>query len=253
MKNVFSEKAVKLPTTSPWGGRRGVLVHCVPLKKSFTAPTFNNRLPALLSAPRYIFLLPPCTGFICGGFYQLNENYIHTSAARADTVYIMQQMSIGATEPKFDSGFLSNIKLEAWEECWQWCEFDEFNSKNIHFSRIMRMTNRSAQGRLLSRVFRGKYSLQYCYEGQNWYKNELFGIIDSVLISRWNPVICYEENVCYNIENPVRRKVMSFRKALKSTCKCIIITHLQYCGVKKKNSLNSIILWAGIIIMLLEI
>lgn len=47
---------------------------------------------------------------------------------------------------------------------------------------------------------------------------------------------------------------MSFRKALKSTCKCIIITHLQYCGVKKeeKNTLNSIIMWAGIIIMLLE-
>lgn len=59
-----------------------------------------------------------------------------------------------------------------------------------------------------------------------------------MLITRGDPIICYEPNVCYNIRNPVRGKVMSFRKAQKSTCKCIIITHLQYCSVKKKKYLE---------------
>ena len=55
-----------------------------------------------------------------------------------------------------------------------------------------------------------------------------------MLITRGDSIICYDLNVCYNIGNPVRKKVMSFRKALKSTCKCIIIKYLQYCSVKKK-------------------
>lgn len=81
--------SLKLPTSSPRAVRKGDLVHCAAEKKTAVLP-YSTACSVLCPYFTRMHRLD-----LWGLYQQPDENYIHTRAIPAYTVYIMQQMSIG--------------------------------------------------------------------------------------------------------------------------------------------------------------